>query len=129
MGPSHQRRSAALATGRLKRDFIELGKPVQNAFVESFNGRLRDECLNAEVFFTLADVRDKLKSRRRDLDLCPSSANRLVPREFLKHSSNATGFVARIERTWTPYGRYPWRKLSHRSEAESGRLWGAIGKN
>ena len=34
--------------------FIEPGKPVQNAFVESFNGRFRDECLNEEWFTSLA---------------------------------------------------------------------------
>jgi putative transposase len=34
---------------------------VENSYIESFNGRLRDECLNVEVFFTLADVRDKLE--------------------------------------------------------------------
>lgn len=33
--------------------FIELGKPVQNAFVESFNGRFRDECLNLHWFQSL----------------------------------------------------------------------------
>jgi putative transposase len=41
-------------------DFIRPGKPVENGFIESFNGRLRDECLNVEVFFTLDDVREKL---------------------------------------------------------------------
>ena len=35
----------------VKLDFIRPGKPVENGFVESFNGRLRDECLNVEVFF------------------------------------------------------------------------------
>lgn len=34
------------ATGRLQWHYIEPGKPVQNAFVESFNSKLRDECLN-----------------------------------------------------------------------------------
>jgi hypothetical protein len=33
---------------------------VENGYIESFNGRLRDECLNVEVFFTLADARRKL---------------------------------------------------------------------
>jgi transposase InsO family protein len=33
-------------------DFIRPGKPVENCFIESFNGRLRNECLNVEVFFT-----------------------------------------------------------------------------
>jgi putative transposase len=41
-------------------DFIRPGRPVENGYIESFNGRLRDECLNVEVFFTLADGRQKL---------------------------------------------------------------------
>jgi len=41
------------------------GQPVENSYIESFNGRLRDECLNVEVFFALSDVRDKL-ARWRD---------------------------------------------------------------
>ena len=41
-------------------DFVRPGKPVENCFIESFNGRLRDECLNIEVFFTLEDMREKL---------------------------------------------------------------------
>jgi putative transposase len=47
-------------------DFIRPGKPVENGFIESFNGRLRDECLNVEVFFTLEDVREKLAQWRED---------------------------------------------------------------
>jgi putative transposase len=47
-------------------DFIRPGKPVENSYIESFNGRLRDECLNVEVFFALADVRDKLERWRQD---------------------------------------------------------------
>jgi transposase InsO family protein len=49
---------------RVQLDFIRPGKPVENSYIESFNGRLRDECLNVEVFFTLADVRDKLERWR-----------------------------------------------------------------
>jgi len=37
--------------------FIEPGSPWQNGYVESFNGKLRDELLNAEVFNTLAEAR------------------------------------------------------------------------
>jgi putative transposase len=33
--------------------FIEPGKPVQNAFIESFNGKMQDECLNGEIFYSL----------------------------------------------------------------------------
>jgi putative transposase len=37
---------------------------VQNAFVESFNGKLRDECLNEHWFTTIRDAREKDKARR-----------------------------------------------------------------
>jgi putative transposase len=37
--------------------YIEPGKPVQNAFIESFNSKLRDECLNDYVFSSLAEAR------------------------------------------------------------------------
>jgi len=46
-------------------DFIRPGRPVENSYIE-FNGRLRDECLNVEVFFTLTDVREKLERWRKD---------------------------------------------------------------
>ena len=47
-------------------DFIRPGKPVENGYIESFNGKLRNECLNVEIFFTLADARRKLHLWRRD---------------------------------------------------------------
>jgi putative transposase len=50
----------------VKLDFIRPGRPVQNGYIESFNGRLRDECLNGEVFFDLADARHKLENWRQD---------------------------------------------------------------
>ena len=46
--------------------FIEPGKPVQNAFVESFHGRLRDECLDRHWFLDLADARRTVEAWRRD---------------------------------------------------------------
>jgi hypothetical protein len=47
-------------------DFIRPVRPVETGYIESFNGRLRDECLNVEVFFALADVREKLEQWRKD---------------------------------------------------------------
>ena len=47
-------------------NFIEPGKPVQNAFIESFNGRLRDECLNANWFVTLQDAKEKIGNWRKE---------------------------------------------------------------
>lgn len=46
--------------------FIEPGKPVQNAFVESFHGRLRDECLDRHWFLGLADARHTVEAWRQD---------------------------------------------------------------
>lgn len=46
--------------------YIEPGKPQQNAFIESFNGRLRDEFLNETLFTTLAQARVELEDWRRD---------------------------------------------------------------
>ena len=65
-------------------DFIRPGRPVENSYIESFNGRLRDECLNVEVFFTLADVREKLERWREDYNqVRPHSAlNDQSPRTF-----------------------------------------------
>ena len=50
----------------VKLDFIRPGRPVQNGYMESFNGRLRDECLNTEMFSSLAEAREKLERWRHD---------------------------------------------------------------
>lgn len=50
----------------VKLDFIDPGKPVQNAFRESFNGRFRDECLNQHLFYDLPDAREKIEAWRED---------------------------------------------------------------
>ena len=47
-------------------DFIRPGKPVENGYIESFNGRLRDELLNTELFCTLAEAKEKLETWRLD---------------------------------------------------------------
>jgi putative transposase len=44
--------------------FIRPGKPVENAFIESFNGRLRDECLNQHWFLSLSDARRAIEAWR-----------------------------------------------------------------
>ena len=56
--------------------YIAPGKPQQNGFVESFNGRLRDECLNEEVFATLAEARVVIERWRQDYNhVRPHSAH------------------------------------------------------
>ena len=46
--------------------FIEPGKPTQNAYIESFNGKLRDECLNANWFTSLREAQVLIEAWRRD---------------------------------------------------------------
>lgn len=46
-------------------EYIQPGKPVQNAFIESFNSRFRDECLNEELFHDLVDAKKKIEKWRK----------------------------------------------------------------
>lgn len=72
----------------IKLDFIRPGKPVENAVIESFNGRLRDECLNANVFVSLHDARHKIEAWRIDYNehRPHSSLGYLTPQEFTKQN-------------------------------------------
>jgi putative transposase len=65
--------------------FIEPGKPVQNAFVESFNGKLRDECLNLHWFRSLRNARGEIGAWRRhyNAERPHSALGYLSPMEFL----------------------------------------------
>jgi putative transposase len=47
-------------------DLIRPGRATENGYIESYNGKLRDEFLNVEVCFTLVDARKKLHRWRRD---------------------------------------------------------------
>ena len=61
----------------IRLDFIRPGKPVENGYIESFNGRLRDECLNVSLFFSLEDARQKLEQWQQDYNRArPHSALR-----------------------------------------------------
>lgn len=72
------------ATGKLAWHYIEPGKPTQNAFIESFNSRLRDECLNEHLFLSLAEARETIDRWRHDYNhLRPhGSLGALTPTEF-----------------------------------------------
>ena len=65
--------------------YIAPGKPQQNGFIESFNGKLRDECLSETLFGTLLDARQTLEQWQEDYNWRrPHSAlNNLTPMEFL----------------------------------------------
>jgi putative transposase len=71
---------------------IQPGKPTQNAYIESFNGKFRDECLNEHWFTTLAQARAVIAAWRQDYnETRPHSAlNYLSPAEFAaKHRAAA----------------------------------------
>ena len=77
-GPELTCRAALEWTNRAGLDwhYIEPGKPQQNGFVESFNGKFRDECLNEEVFATLAEARAVIERWRIDYNhVRPHSAH------------------------------------------------------
>jgi putative transposase len=68
--------------------YIAPGKPVQNAFVESLNGRFRDECLNEHVFRGLPMARRIIEGWRLDYNACRphTSLGGLAPNEFAARS-------------------------------------------
>jgi putative transposase len=70
----------------VKLNFIRPGKPIENAFAESFNGRLRDECLNTNWFINLKEAREIIENWREDYNQVRphSSLNNLTPAEYAK---------------------------------------------
>ena len=72
----------------VKLNFITPGKPVENAYAESFNGRLRDECLNTNWFLNLKHAKNVIEDWRKDYnEVRPhSSLKNMTPMEY----ANAT---------------------------------------
>lgn len=64
--------------------YIAPGKPMQNGFIESFNGRFRDECLNETLFSSLIEARTKIRLWKEDYNRYrPHSAlGNITPTEF-----------------------------------------------
>lgn len=74
----------------IRLDFIEPGKPMQNAFVESFNGKFRDECLNEHWFSSLNHAREVIEDWREEYnEIRPhSSLGYLSPNQFVRKYCN-----------------------------------------
>lgn len=74
----------------IRLSFIQPGKPQQNGFVESFNGKLREECLNEELFHDLADARVKIEAWRTDYNMHRPhrSLGQRTPDEFIRKYEN-----------------------------------------
>ena len=75
--------------------FIQPGKPVQNAFIESFNGKFRDECLNEHWFLTLQEAQLVIEAWRREYneERTHSTIGDVTPQEFI------TNYQTRIHLT------------------------------
>ena len=75
----------------VKLDFSRPGKPTDNAFIESYNGRLRAECLDQHWFMSLEDAREKVAAWRVDYnEVRPhSSLGNLAPSEFVRSSQGS----------------------------------------
>jgi putative transposase len=80
----------------VKLRFIDPGKSVQNAFIESFNGRFRDECLNQHWFTSLGEARRIVEAWRLDYNRArPHSAlGYLTPDQFARNARAAIAMAA-----------------------------------
>jgi len=67
-------------------DFSRPGKPTDNAYIEAFNSRLRQECLNENWFLSLEDAREKVDTWRQDYngERPHGALGNLTPKEFTR---------------------------------------------
>lgn len=74
---------------QVKLDFSRPGKPKDNVFIKSFNGKFREECLSQTWFLSLQDAREKIESWREDYNenRPHSSFGNRTPLEFQKSGS------------------------------------------
>lgn len=79
-------------------DFSRPGKPTDNAFIESFNGSFRDECLNLHWFLSLKDAKEKIEKWREEYNTFRphSSLDDLTPKEFAEKHAEPDGNHSRI---------------------------------
>ena len=84
-------------TSDVKLDFSRPGKPTDNAYIESFNSRFRQECLNENWFLSLEDAREKIEAWRIDYnEYRPhGSLGNRTPKEFALLGQSADGQAAR----------------------------------
>ncbi len=76
----------------VKLNFIRPGKPTENAYIESFNGKFREECLNEHWFTSFNEARERIESWRQDYNMFRphSSIGDLTPNEFAAKNSVAS---------------------------------------
>lgn len=72
--------------------FIQPGKPIQNAFIESFNGKFRDECLNEHWFLTVLEAQVVIEAWRQEYneERTHSAIGNMTPMEFIHNHQTRT---------------------------------------
>lgn len=90
---------------------IEPGKPMQNGYIESFNGKFRDECLNEDWFQSLQQARDAIAEWRRDYnEVRPhSSIGRIPPARFAERHRRQPRRSRKLQPTLLPNHWYSGR--------------------
>jgi len=98
-------------------EFIRPGKPIENSYIESFNGRLRDECLNVDTFLDLSEVKEKVEHWRQDYNQVRphSSLDDRSPEEFARKWKESS---AASLRTAGPAKRAPADAVQRNSTAD-----------
>jgi len=93
----------------VKLDFIRPGKPNENGHIESFNGRLRDECLNVSQFTSLDDARRQIEAWRRTTTMpgLTVRCGNLTPHEFARKVRNTGSTKAALSSFETVSKRGP----------------------
>ncbi len=86
--------------------FIDPGKPTRNAYIESFNGRFRDECLNQHWVTSIGEARDIIENRRIDY-------NTQRPHSSLKYQTPEAFAAAR------PFNKTQWAQPLELSEGSA----------
>ena len=94
-------------------EFIRPGKPTDNGYIESFNGRLRDECLNVDTFFDLSGARERLERWRQDY-------NQLRP-----HSALGDRSPTQYVREWEQSSATPLRTAGPAKQTPAGAVHGS----
>ena len=92
---------------------IQPGKPTQNGYVESFNGKLREECLRVSWFQNLFEARRTIAAWRRDYneERPHSSLNYLTPAEFATRSGGGKAQATPAWKTMLPFSTFPPPRL------------------
>jgi len=96
----------------VKLDFTRPGKPTDNAYIESFNGKFRLECLNQNWFASLEDAQSKIEAWRRECnwERPRSSFDNHTPKVFVQ--------------SWAPPNLYPWPRWAEDPNPCQGADWG-----